>query len=43
MLEPPLLTKGKVTPVKGNKSVMPKILSIVWNNIIAMAPTPAMA
>ena len=31
MLEPPLLTKGSVTPVSGSTSVEPKMFSAAWN------------
>ena len=40
ILEPPLLTNGKVTPVRGKRSVIPNMLSIVWKSIIALAATP---
>ena len=42
MEEPPWLTKGRVTPVSGSTSVMPKIFSAVWNSSRPAAATAAM-
>ena len=35
---PPLLRKGKVTPVKGSISKEPPILSMAWKSSMAAAP-----
>ena len=39
---PPFETKGNVTPVNGSMSVHPKMLSIVWNTIMEVAPQAPM-
>lgn len=33
ILEPPSLIKGRVTPVRGSKSVTPKMFRLVWKRI----------
>ena len=43
VLEPPRDTKGRVTPVSGSKSVMPKTLSESWKSSIPAAATAAIA
>ena len=42
MLEPPWLTNGRVTPVSGRISVLPKMFSQVWKSSIAAAEHAAM-
>lgn len=42
MLEPPWLTNGRVTPVSGRISVIPKIFRQVWKSSIAAAEHAAM-
>ena len=42
MALPPLETKGKVTPVRGSRSVAPKTLRQVWKTIRDAAAQPAM-
>ena len=37
MLEPPLETKGKVTPVRGSRSTVPSTLRMVWTMRMLMA------
>ena len=41
-LEPPRDTKGKVTPVKGRRSMVPKTFSASWAIIMVTAPQAAM-
>ena len=42
MLEPPWLTNGRVTPVSGRMSVIPKMFRQVWKSSIAAAEHAAM-
>ena len=42
MALPPLETKGKVTPVRGRRSVAPKTLRQVWKTMRDAAAQPAM-
>ena len=36
-------TKGKVTPVRGNRSTEPSTLRVVWNTSMAAVAQAAMA
>ena len=42
MLDPPMDTKGKVTPVRGRMSTAPSTFSVAWNTSIATAELAAM-
>ena len=42
MAEPPLETKGKVTPVRGSRSTEPNTFRLVWNTSREPAAQAAM-
>ena len=43
MLDPPMDTKGNVTPVSGRMSTAPSTFRVVWKISIDAAPQAAMA